>query len=177
MVKFMIDGIECETDEGKLILEAARDLDIAVPTFCYQERLTPLASCRMCLVEVEGRPKLEPACATHVSEGMIVRTDSAKIAETRKSMLELLLANHPLDCPVCDKAGECELQDTVFEYGADESRYRDEKRVFRKDDLLLNSMIISMLSDAFSASAASECARKSSAPLPWGPSNAGWTAR
>ncbi|MBN4046656.1 NADH-quinone oxidoreductase subunit NuoG [bacterium AH-315-P15] len=142
MAKVTIDGKEVTVAEGRLVLEVAKDLGIDVPTFCYQERLTPLASCRMCLVEIEGRRRLEPACATAVADGMVIRTDTPIVAEIRKSMLEMLLANHPLDCPICDKAGECELQDMVFKYGAGESHFRDQKRVFRENDLLLNSVII-----------------------------------
>jgi len=153
MAKVTIDGKVLDATEGSLILEAAAADGISIPTFCYQKRLTPLASCRMCLVEIEGQAKLAPACVTYVADGMIVRTNTAKVADTRESMLELLLANHPLDCPICDKAGECELQDTVFEYGAGASRFRDEKRVFRSQDLPLNQVII------FNANRCIQCQR------------------
>ncbi len=148
-----IDGNELEVADGTLILKAAQDQGISIPTFCYQERLTPLASCRMCLIEIEGQRKLQPACATQVANGMVVRTDTTLVAETRESMLEMLLANHPLDCPVCDKAGECELQDQVFTYGAGESSFRDEKRVFRTKDILLNKFIV------FNANRCIQCQR------------------
>lgn len=148
-----IDGTELEIADGTLILKAAQDQGIAIPTFCYQERLTPLASCRMCLIEIEGQRKLQPACATRVANGMVVRTDTPLVAQTRESMLEMLLANHPLDCPVCDKAGECELQDQVFTYGAGESSFRDEKRVFRTRDTLLNKFIV------FNANRCIQCQR------------------
>ncbi|WP_282610180.1 NADH-quinone oxidoreductase subunit NuoG [Pelagibius sp. Alg239-R121] len=153
MVHVTIDGIELDVSEGTLILEAAQSQNIAVPTFCYQKRLAPLASCRMCLVSVENMPKLQPACATPVTDGMVVHTASEQVALTRQSMLELLLANHPLDCPVCDKGGECELQDMVFEYGAGASRFRDQKRVFRSRDLSLNQVII------FNANRCIQCQR------------------
>ena len=153
MAKVTIDGEVIEAAEGSLILEAAEKLGIPVPTFCYQERLTPLASCRMCLVEIEGQPKLAPACVTRVTEGMVVKTKTDLVEKTRESMLELLLANHPLDCPVCDKAGECELQDTVFAHGAGVSRFRDEKRVFRSRDIALNDVII------FNANRCIQCTR------------------
>ena len=142
MANITIDGIALDVPDGTLVLEAALAQGIDVPTFCYQKRLSPLASCRMCLVAIEGSPKLQPACVTQVMDGMVVHTATDQVAEIRKSMLELLLANHPLDCPICDKSGECELQDMVFEYGAGVSRFHDEKRVFHSQDLSLNKVII-----------------------------------
>ncbi|MFQ5534426.1 MAG: NADH-quinone oxidoreductase subunit NuoG [Sphingomonadales bacterium] len=153
MAKVTIDGNRLDVADGTLILEAAGDQGISIPTFCYQARLTPLASCRMCLVEIEDQPKLQPACATPVTDGMVVRTDTELVAQTRESMLEMLLANHPLDCPICDKAGECELQDTVFAYGAGVSRFSDQKRVFRTKDILLNPVIV------FNANRCIQCQR------------------
>jgi NADH-quinone oxidoreductase subunit G len=153
MAMVTIDGKELEVADGTLVLEAALNQGISIPTFCYQERLAPLASCRMCLVEIEGQGKLQPACATRVADGMMVRTDTTLVAQTRESMLEMLLANHPLDCPICDKAGECELQDQVVAYGAGESRFRDEKRVFRTKDIQLNSVIV------FNANRCIQCQR------------------
>lgn len=142
MAKITIDGTTREVADGALVLEVALEQGINIPTFCYMARLAPLASCRMCLVEIEGMGKLQPSCATPVADGMVVRTDTSLIADTRQSMLELLLANHPLDCPVCDKSGECELQDMVFEYGAGETRFHDQKRVFYTNDIELNPVII-----------------------------------
>ena len=142
MAKITIDGTTREIADGTLVLEAAMEQGIDIPTFCYMARLAPLASCRMCLVEIEGMGKLQPSCATPVADGMVVRTDTSLVADARKSMLELLLANHPLDCPVCDKSGECELQDQVFEYGAGEARFQDQKRVFYTKDIDLNPVII-----------------------------------
>ena len=146
MATVTIDGKTLEVDDGTLILDLAHSQGIHIPTFCYQKRLTTLASCRMCLVEIEGHfsleKRLQPACATRITDGMVVRTDTPLIAQTRRSMLEILLANHPLDCPVCDKAGECELQDMVFTYGAGESRFTDKKRVFRSEDIHLNPVIV-----------------------------------
>ena len=153
MAKVTIDGIDLDVPDGTLILEAAKAQGIDVPTFCYMKRLTPLASCRMCLVAIDGSPKLQPACATSVMDGMVVHTATEQVAETRRTMLELLLANPPLDCPICDKAGECELQDQVFEYGAGVSRFHDEKRVFRSQDLPLNKVII------FNANRCIQCQR------------------
>jgi len=153
MIIFKINGQEIEVEEGTTILNAARANAVEIPTFCYQDRLSTLASCRMCLIEVEGRPRLEPACATLAAEGMAVLTHSEKVISSREDMLEILLANHPLDCPVCDKSGECELQDTVFEYGKGDSRLVDPKRVFRIDDIQLNNVI------TFNANRCIQCQR------------------
>lgn len=142
MVKFILNDKELEVEAGTTILNAARSVAIDIPTFCYQDRLSILASCRMCLVEVEGMGKLVPACSTPVTEDIVVRSHSEKVITTREDMLEILLANHPLDCPICDKGGECELQDTVFEYGKGDSRLNDKKRVFRTKDIELNKVII-----------------------------------
>jgi len=127
-VKLTIDGKAIEAAAGTLVIEAARHNGIEIPSFCYYEGLTLQAACRMCLVEVEKAPKLMTACTLPVAEGMVVRTDTPKVAEARKSMLEFLLTNHPLDCPTCDKGGECELQDMTFRYGAGESRFIERKQ-------------------------------------------------
>ena len=126
-VKLTIDGKAVEAPAGTLLIEAAKLVGIQIPAFCYYEGLTLQAACRMCLVEVEKAPKLLAACTLPVAEGMVVRTESPVVVEARKSMLEFLLTNHPLDCPVCDKGGECELQDMVFRYGAGESRFTEVK--------------------------------------------------
>jgi NADH-quinone oxidoreductase subunit G len=126
-VKLTIDGREVKAAPGTLVIDAAKMAGIEIPAFCYYEGLTLAAACRMCLVEVEKMPKLMTACTLPVAEGMIVRTETAQVAQARKYTLEFLLTNHPLDCPVCDKGGECELQDMVFRYGAGESRYTEEK--------------------------------------------------
>lgn len=127
LVNLTIDGRPIQAAPGTLVIEAARKHGIEVPAFCYVEGYSLQAACRMCLVEVEKMPKLQTACTLAVGEGMVVRTDSPVIVQARKSMLELLLTNHPLDCPVCDKGGECELQDMVFTYGAGESRFTEVK--------------------------------------------------
>ena len=127
LLTFTIDGRTLQAPPGTLIINAAKQAGIEIPSFCYYDGLTIQAACRMCLVEVEKTPKPQVACATPVAEGMIIRTDTPAIHQVRKSMLELLLTNHPLDCPVCDKGGECELQDMVFRYGAGESRFVDTK--------------------------------------------------
>src|SRR5579872_6540669 len=127
LVKLTIDGKPVEAEKGTLLIEAARQNGIEIPAFCYYEGLTLQAACRMCLVEVEKTPKLQVGCTLPVAEGMIVHTDSPIVKQARKGTLEFLLTNHPLDCPVCDKGGECELQDMVFRYGAGESRFTERK--------------------------------------------------
>ena len=148
MVTLTIDGKKVTVEEGATILKAAQELGIEIPTFCFHDKLEPVGSCRMCLVEVEKMGKLQVACATPVSEGMVVKTDTPRVRAARKGVLEFLLINHPLDCPVCDKGGECELQNLVFKYGSDKSRYVEEKRRFsvdpksRYDDLTVGPQII-----------------------------------
>src|ERR1700759_45575 len=126
-VKFTIDGQELQAVAGTLLINAAKLAGISIPAFCYYDGLSLQAACRMCLVEVEKTPKLQVACTLPVAEGMVVHTDSPQVQQARKGTLEFLLTNHPLDCPVCDKGGECELQDMVFRYGAGESRYTEIK--------------------------------------------------
>jgi len=127
LVKLTVDGQKIQAAPGTLLINAAKQAGIGIPAFCYYEGYSLQAACRMCLVEVEKAPKMMTACTLPVAEGMVVRTQSAQVASARKSMLEFLLTNHPLDCPVCDKGGECELQDMVFRYGAGESRYTETK--------------------------------------------------
>jgi NADH-quinone oxidoreductase subunit G len=127
LVKLTIDGREIQAAPGTLVIDAAKRAGIEIPAFCYYEGLTLQAACRMCLVEVEKMPKLMTACTLTVGEGMVVRTDTPQVHTARKYMLEFLLTNHPLDCPVCDKGGECELQDMTFRYGVGESRYAEAK--------------------------------------------------
>jgi len=126
-VKLTIDGHEIHAPAGMLVIDAAKLAGIEIPAFCYYEGLSLQAACRMCLVEVEKMPKLMTACTLPVAEGLVVRTETPQVVSARKYMLEFLLTNHPLDCPVCDKGGECELQDMVFRYGAGESRYTETK--------------------------------------------------
>lgn len=129
MVELEIDGKKVEVAEGSLVMEAARKLGTYIPHFCYHRKLSVAANCRMCLVEVEKAPKALPACATPVTPGMKVFTNSEKAVKAQKSVMEFLLINHPLDCPICDQGGECQLQDLAVGYGASESRYKEEKRV------------------------------------------------
>ena len=126
-VTLTVDGKKLTVPAGTLLIEACKSTGIEVPSFCYYPGLSLQGACRMCLVEIEKMPKLQTACTTPVGEGMVVVTESDKIKQARKSMLELLLANHPLDCPVCDAGGECELQDMTFKYGAAESKFMDMK--------------------------------------------------
>ena len=126
-VTLTVDGKKLTVPAGTLLIEACKSMGIEVPSFCYYPGLSLQGACRMCLVEIEKMPKLQTACTTPVGEGMVVTTESDKIKQARKSMLELLLANHPLDCPVCDAGGECELQDMTFKYGAAESKFMDMK--------------------------------------------------
>ncbi len=127
LVKLTIDGQQIEAAPGTLLINAAKQAGIEIPAFCYYEGYSLQAACRMCLVEVEKAPKMPTACTTPVAEGMVVRTDTEQVRRARKMTLEFLLTNHPLDCPVCDKGGECELQDMVFRYGAGESRFLENK--------------------------------------------------
>jgi NADH-quinone oxidoreductase subunit G len=127
LVKFTIDGRELEVPAGTLVIEAAKRAGIEIPSFCYYEGYSLQAACRMCLVQVEKMPKLQVACTLPAGNGMVIYTDSQPVRDSRKMMLEFLLGNHPLDCPVCDKGGECELQDMTFRYGAGESRFTETK--------------------------------------------------
>jgi NADH-quinone oxidoreductase subunit G len=129
MVEIEIDGKKVEVQEGSMVMEAANKIGTYIPHFCYHKKLSIAANCRMCLVEVEKAPKPLPACATPVTNGMIVRSHSEKAVKAQKGVMEFLLINHPLDCPICDQGGECQLQDLAVGYGGSSSRYEEEKRV------------------------------------------------
>jgi NADH-quinone oxidoreductase subunit G len=134
MVEIELDGQKVEVAEGSMVMHAAEKAGTYIPHFCYHKKLSIAASCRMCLVDVEKAPKPMPACATPVTQGMIVRTRSDKAVTAQKSVMEFLLINHPLDCPICDQGGECQLQDLAVGYGGTTSRYEEEKRVvFHKE--------------------------------------------
>ena len=134
MVEIEIDGKKVEVPEGSMVMHAADKAGTYIPHFCYHKKLSIAANCRMCLVDVEKAPKAVPACATPVTQGMIVRTKSDKAIKAQQSVMEFLLINHPLDCPICDQGGECQLQDLAVGYGKSGSRYEEEKRVvFHKD--------------------------------------------
>src|SRR5881275_3051572 len=128
LVNLTIDGVPVSVPEGTTILEAAKQVGVLIPHYCYHPGLPVAGVCRMCLVEVEKTPKLAPSCATSVAEGQVVRVHTDKALEARQGVLEMLLINHPLDCPICDQAGECELQDYTFQEGRGEGRYREPKR-------------------------------------------------
>jgi NADH-quinone oxidoreductase chain G len=132
LVTLTIDDQEVTVLAGTSVLKAAESISIEIPTLCYHEKLLPLGGCRLCLVEIEKMRGLQTACTTPVREGMVVHTNTPEVIKTRKGMIEFLLTNHPLDCPVCDKGGECTLQDWAFKYGATESRFIEEKRHKRK---------------------------------------------
>jgi len=131
MPKLTIDGREVEVENGATILQAAEELGIEIPRFCYHERLQIAGNCRMCLVEVEKAPKPVASCAMPVAEGMVVHTDTATVLKARKGVMEFLLINHPLDCPICDQGGECDLQDQALAYGFDRGRFHENKRAVK----------------------------------------------
>ena len=129
MIKIEIDGKQVETAKGSMVIEAAQQAGVYIPHFCYHKKLSIAASCRMCLVEVEKAPKPLPACATPVAEGMKIHTHSDMAVKAQKGVMEFLLINHPLDCPICDQGGECQLQDLAVGYGGGDSRYQEAKRI------------------------------------------------
>ena len=131
-VTLTVNGQSVTVPKGTLILDAAKKIGIDIPIFCSHPKMAPVAVCRMCLVEVEKMPKLQPACAVYVAEGMVVRTTTDQVTKYQKGVLEFLLINHPLDCPICDKGGECPLQDQTYQYGPGASRYQFDKAHFDK---------------------------------------------
>lgn len=130
MIRLRIDGIDVSAKKGDTILEAAKNAGIKIPTLCFHEKLKPIGSCGMCVVEVDGYPDPVTACTTPVAEGLLVTTQSEHLSKLRKASLQLILVNHPLDCPVCDKAGVCTLQDLTVEYGITQIEYQLPKRKF-----------------------------------------------
>ena len=133
LITFTIDGREVQAPENSMLVDAAKHGDVEIPVFCYEPKLgNPVGACRMCLVEVEGIPKLQTGCSTPVKDGMVVNTQSERVKEAQRSVVEFLLINHPLDCPVCDKGGECPLQDITFGWGPGISRFVEPKRHFVK---------------------------------------------
>jgi NADH-quinone oxidoreductase subunit G len=132
-VTLVVDGIEVSSPEGTMLVDAAKHGDVEIPVFCYEPKLgEPVGACRMCLVEVEGIPKLQTACSTPIRDGMVVYTRTDRVKEAQNAVVEFLLVNHPLDCPVCDKGGECPLQDIAMGWGPGKSRVTDPKRHFQK---------------------------------------------
>ena len=135
MIEIELDGKKVDIVEGSMIMHAAEKAGTYIPHFCYHKKLSIAANCRMCLVDVEKMPKPMPACATPVTQGMIVRTKSDKAIKAQQSVMEFLLINHPLDCPICDQGGECQLQDLAVGYGGSSSRYEEDKRVVAVKDV------------------------------------------
>lgn len=133
MVNLTIDGHSVSVPEETSILEAAKSIGIDIPNFCYDKDLTIEAACRMCVVEVEGYRNMVPACATKVSEGMVVQTETPGVVEARKMLLDLILANHPQDCMTCEKTGDCRLQDYCYRYGVKETTFKGNKKNYEKD--------------------------------------------
>ena len=134
-IKIEIDGKKIATEPGTMIIEAADNNGVHIPRFCYHRKLSIAANCRMCLVEVENARKPMPACATPITDGMKVFTQSEAARHSQKTVMEFLLINHPLDCPICDQGGQCELQDVAMGYGQDLSRYTQGKRVVKDKSL------------------------------------------
>lgn len=134
-VKLTIDGREITTVKGKTVIQAAEEAGISIPHYCYHPKLPIAGNCRMCLVEIEKMPKLQIACNTPASDGMVVKSQSAKVLEARRAVMEFLLINHPLDCPICDQAGECKLQDYYMEHDRRESRFEERKERDRKREV------------------------------------------
>jgi NADH-quinone oxidoreductase subunit G len=141
MATVLIDGKKLDVAEGTNLVEAAKQVGVEIPTYCYHPGLTVVGQCRICFVEVEGAPRLVTACSTPVREGMVVHTDNQKVREARAAVMEFLLANHPLDCPVCDQAGECYLQDYSYQYGRSVSRFEEDKAKKPKKDLGLHVLL------------------------------------
>ncbi|MBI2584827.1 MAG: NADH-quinone oxidoreductase subunit NuoG, partial [Rhodospirillales bacterium] len=131
MPKLTIDGREIEVEAGLTILQACELAGIEIPRFCYHERLSIAGNCRMCLVKMERAPKPIASCAMPVADGMVIHTDTPEVRKMRRSVMEFLLINHPLDCPICDQGGECDLQDQAMGYGFDRSRYHENKRAVK----------------------------------------------
>jgi NADH-quinone oxidoreductase subunit G len=141
MVKIIIDEKELEAEEGMTILQAAEAAGLQIPHLCYHKAFVPQGSCRICLVEIEGLPKLELACSTRVREGMKISTRSERVIDARKGVLECLLAEHPIDCPICDKAGDCKLQDYYEEYGLFDSEFKEYKEKRQKEIEIGKSLV------------------------------------
>ncbi|MBI2844268.1 MAG: NADH-quinone oxidoreductase subunit NuoG [Armatimonadetes bacterium] len=140
-VNLTIDGRQITVPKGTLVIEAAKKLGIEIPIFCYHPKMEPVGACRQCLVEIEGFPKPQVSCSTRVADGMVVRTNTPEVKQMWEIVLEFLLINHPLDCPVCDRGGECPLQDNTFRYGPPDSRFEHEKRHFEKP-VALSSLVV-----------------------------------
>ena len=135
MIKLKINNIDIEVEEGLTVLQACEKVGVEIPRFCYHERLSIAGNCRMCLVEMEKSPKPIASCAMPAAEGMKILTNTRNVENARKGVMEFLLINHPLDCPICDQGGECDLQDQALHYGFDKSRYEENKRAVKNKHL------------------------------------------
>ncbi len=135
MPKLTIDDREVEVAPGITVLQACEQVGIEIPRFCYHERLAIAGNCRMCLVEMERSPKPIASCAMSVADGMVIRTNTAMVKKAREGVMEFLLINHPLDCPICDQGGECDLQDQAMVYGRGRNRFHENKRAVEEKDL------------------------------------------
>jgi NADH-quinone oxidoreductase subunit G len=142
LVTLTINGKEVKVPKGTLVVEAAKTVGIEIPVFCYHPKLKPVGACRMCLVEIEKMPRLQTACTSPVGEGMVVNSATPNVIAAQNGVLELLLANHPLDCPICDKGGECPLQDNTFKFGLGVSRFTEEKRQKDKAYVLSERIVL-----------------------------------
>ena len=142
LVTLTIDGREVQVPKGTLIVEAAKTVGIEIPVFCYHPKLKPVGACRMCLVEIEKVPRMQTACTSPVAEGNVIHTTSPNVIAAQNGVLELLLINHPLDCPICDKGGECPLQDNTFKFGLGVSRFTEEKRQKDKAFVLSDRIVL-----------------------------------
>ena len=131
MLKLKVNDIDVEVEEGLTVLQACEQAGVEIPRFCYHEKLSIAGNCRMCLVEMENSSKPVASCAMPVAEGMKIKTDSDMVVKARKGVMEFLLINHPLDCPICDQGGECDLQDQAMAYGAGISRFVEQKRAVK----------------------------------------------
>ena len=140
-VNITIDGKEVVTSKGKTVIQAAAEVGVSIPHYCYHPKLSIAGNCRMCLVEIEKMPKLQIACNTQVAEGMNVVTQSPKVIAVRKAVLEFLLINHPVDCPICDQAGECWLQDYYMQHNREESRFDVGKEQERKRTIFCPNVV------------------------------------
>ncbi|MEE8516375.1 MAG: 2Fe-2S iron-sulfur cluster-binding protein, partial [Alphaproteobacteria bacterium] len=134
MPKLTIDGIEVEVEPGTTVIQACDIVGIEIPRFCYHERLSIAGNCRMCLVEMEKSPKPVASCAMPAGDGMVIHTNSEMAVKARRGVMEFLLINHPLDCPICDQGGECDLQDQAVFYGTDRTRFDENKRAVADKD-------------------------------------------
>lgn len=135
MITLTVDGVEVEVEDGATVLQACEAAGKEVPRFCYHERLSIAGNCRMCLVEMERAPKPIASCAMPAGNGMVIKTDTPVVKKAREGVMEFMLINHPLDCPICDQGGECDLQDQAMGYGTAESRYLEPKRAVENKNM------------------------------------------